>query len=88
MTFKSLILKFGFRALVGVCEDKGWRIPTKDELGSVPASSEHKIVWVADVPPLKEDRENHAMVLDTTTGKMEVCNKNFMHHVVVIVEKG
>jgi len=86
MKFKSLILKFGFVALEGVCDEKGWRIPSRDELRSVPSASEHKVVWVSDLPPKEEDRATHAMLFDMESGELALCNKNFMQHVVVIVE--
>lgn len=87
MRFKSLILKFGLGALEGTCVQKGWRVPSSDELGSVPHSSEHKLVWVSDIPPNVEDRETHGMVYDVDKDVLILTNKNHKHHAVVVVEK-
>jgi len=87
MRFKGLILKFGFRALEGVCREKGWRIPFLSEIGNVPSSWEHSQFWVADLPEKKEDSESHALLFDVKSQKLLLVNKNFMENVVVIVEE-
>ncbi len=87
MKFKGLILKFGFRALEGVCREKDWRIPFFEEVGDVPSAWEHDFFWVADVPEKSEDRESHALAYSVDEKKLLLVNKNFMEHAVVIVEK-
>lgn len=83
---KNLILKFGFRSLVGVCESKGWALPLAKELLDCPEEVEHEVVWVADVPSRYDDYTTHAMVLNMKTKRLELVNKNFMMHAVVLVK--
>ena len=83
---KNLILKFGYGALVGVCGEKGWRLPLAKELLACPEDVEYEVVWVADVPSRYDDQSTHAMVLDMKTKKLELVNKNFMMHAVVLVK--
>ena len=85
MKFKNLILKFGYGALVGVCESKDWHLPFAKELLAHPEEVEHEVVWVADVPSRYDDCTTHAMVLNMKTKRLELVNKNFMMHVVVLV---
>jgi len=87
MKFKSLILKFGLGELEGTCVQKGWRVPSSEELISVPGASEHREVWVSDLPPKEEDRETHGMLYDVDKGTFMLSHKNHKHHAVVIVEK-
>lgn len=87
MKFKSLVAEFGFVSLEELCKEKGWRIPTRAEIGSLPTKCEHRVFWVADLPQKEEDRKTHAMLFDCDRDALYLVNKNFIEHAVVVVEQ-
>ena len=80
---KQLFKKFSFREILTECEKQGWKLPSYDEVRGQ-TDIDHNVVWVSDVPVLEEDRETHAMIYVVDKDKLELCNKNFMHPIVVI----
>ena len=78
---KHLILRFGYNAILELCERKGWRLPYASEIGEI----EYDEVWVQDLPD-EEYRETHAYVWNKKRGTLILCNKKFMENVVVIKE--
>ena len=83
---KPLIKKFGFREILTECSMRDWELPFASEITG--NDLEHNVIWVRDLPPLLEDRETHAMVYIIDKGTLEVCNKSFMHNIIVLKTKG
>jgi hypothetical protein len=82
MSVKTLVRKFGFNQLVELCNEKNWSIPDADYvLANRKLFTDYGFVWVSD----KCSDELSAWLLDTHTGKLVMCNKNFMQHAIVIV---
>lgn len=80
---KDLILKFGYTSITELGKEKGWSLPTSDELKGF--DSHHRVVWTSD-PMLDEGEEfpeRYAMLYDYKTGKTEKCHKNFKQNIVV-----
>ncbi len=80
---KDLILKFGFRSLTQLCDEKGWGIPSSSDLREF--DSFHESVWVSDpIPDDEEVPDNYAMVYSYSDDRTYKCNKSFMQEVVVV----
>ncbi len=78
---KTLIKKFSYNSLLSLCKEKGWRLPTLEDLEG--ENVEYETIWI-DKEPDKKDRETHASVL--TDGKVKIANKNFMYNCLVVRE--
>ena len=87
MKTKELILAFGYWTLSALCASKGWEIPTVEEVSSGAVPTDHRKVWVSDLPDRVEDRETHGLLYDRETDRTILCHKGFMHHAVVIVKR-
>ena len=86
MKFKNLIAKFGYRSLDATCKQKGWRIPTVEEIRENREDSPYNFVWVSDKPPKEEDRETHGLAYDFALDDVKLVNKSFMLHCIVVKE--
>ena len=81
---KSLVKSFGFTSLLLLCKEKGWRIPTLEEVRKHKDQLEYDVCWVSDIAPKKEDQETHALLYNVKIDKVEVCSKNHRHSSVVL----
>ena len=80
---KHLIKKFGLHSIEEEVLKHNWVLPTMAEV-KAESGLEYDVVWVKDLPPLEEDHATHGCLYNIPMDKLEVCNKNHMHHIVVI----
>ena len=88
---KTRILKFSYKQLEELCEEKGWSIPTSKDLvigAKQGFECSHDLVWISDeaLPVSEEDKRygvKIGLVMSTKTGFIYERNKNWLTHVVV-----
>lgn len=79
-SFKKLIAKVSYDQLQDICDKKGWRIPTFEEIKDFDYG--YRTIWVSDEP--ERDPNTHRSVLDN--GNMKISNRGFLYNAVVIRE--
>ena len=78
---KHLIKKFGFNSIQLELKKHNWLLPSAQEVKE--ENIDYKVVWVTDIPPLLEDQKTHACLYNVVDDKLEICNRNHMHSIVV-----
>lgn len=79
---KHLIKTFSLHEIENVAMKKGWKIPSSKRVKN--SNIEYNVVWVNDLPLLDSDKLTHGCIYVVDKDRIEVCNKDFKHHIVVI----
>ena len=84
---KNLFLKFSYTGLTEVCEVKGWRIPTIQELRDSPMDIEHDWVWVSDEPTHDNEDGTRKVLYNRKEDLTKQVHRDWLQHCCVIKER-
>ena len=79
---KHLVRSFGLNSIENEVLKHNWVLPSMEQVRE--ADIDYEVVWVNDLPEKESDHNTHGCLYNTRTDRLEVCNKNHKHNVVVL----
>ena len=85
MRTKELFLKFSYNSLVTLCEEKGWKIPSVQDLRDADLSdSIHDWIWVSDEPQFDNEDGTRKVLYSIKKEETMQVNMSFMENCIVL----